>query len=107
MLVTILEHMTTYVKEIQKLAKKAAQAVKSTITKASRNKILQNIKFYYKTAMLVIAIVTNTMNRTNRNKQAHTPNGNMQKHPGTQKLNDEYDGLYQSHTSRTHSNSSN
>ena len=33
---------------------------------------------------------------TNLNKPAHTPNGNMLKHPGMQKLNDEYNGLYQS-----------
>ena len=92
--------MTTYAKEI---TKKTVQAVKSMITKASRNKLLQNIKDSYKTAMLVVAIATNTTDCTNLNKPAHTSNGNMQKHPGTQKLNDKYDGLYQSHTSRTHS----
>ena len=104
MLITTLEYMITYAKEI---AKKTVQVVKSMITKASHNELLQNIKDYYKTAMLVVAIVTNTTDRTNLNKQAHTSNGNMQKHPGTQKLNDEYDGSYQSHTSRTHSYSGN
>ena len=80
MLITILEYMTTYTKEI---AKKTVQAVKSTITKASRNKLLQNIKDYYKTATLVVAIATNMTDHTNLNKRAHTSNGNMQKHPGT------------------------
>ena len=67
-LIAILEHITTYVKEIQKLAKKTAQAVKSTITKVSHNELLQNIKDSYKTAMLVVAIVTNMTDRTNLNK---------------------------------------
>ena len=92
--------MTTYTKEI---AKKTVQTVKSTITKASHNKLLQNIKDFYKTAMLVVAIATNMTDCTNPNKRAHTSNGNMQKHPSMQKLNDEYDRPYQSHTSRTHS----
>ena len=77
------------------------------ITKASRNELLQNIKDAYKTAKLVVAIEINTMDHTNLNKRAHTSNGNMQKHPGTRKLNDEYDRSYQSHTSRTHSYSGN
>ena len=104
MLITILEYMTAYAKEI---AKKTVQTVKSTITKASRNELLQNITDTYKTATLVVAIATNMMDRTNHNKQTHISNGNMQKHPGMRKLNDEYDGLYQSHTSRTHSYSGN
>ena len=104
MLITILECMTTYAKEI---AKKTGQVVKSTITKGSHNELLQNIKDYYKTATLAVAIATNTMVRTNLNKRDHISNGNMQKHPGTRKLNDKYDGSYQSHTSRTHSYSGN
>ena len=104
MLTTILEYMTTYAKEI---VQKTVQVVKSTITKASRNELLQNIKDYYKTATLVVAIATNTTDRTNLKKRAHTSNGNMQKHPGMQKLNNEYNGSYQLHTSRTHSYSGN
>ena len=72
--------MTTYAKEI---AKRTVQTVKSMITKASCNELLQNIKDSYKTATLAIAIATNMMDRTNLNKQTHTSNGNMQKHPGT------------------------
>ena len=104
MLITILEYMTTYTKEI---VKKTVQTVKSTITKASHNELLQNIKDSYKTAMLAVAIATNTMDHTNLNKRAHTSNGNMQKHPGTRKLNEKYDRPYQSHTSRTHKYSGN
>ena len=77
MLIAILEHITTYVKEIPKLAKKTAQAVKSMITKASHNELLQNIKDSYKTTMLAIAIATNTKDHTNRSRQAHTTNRNM------------------------------
>ena len=65
MLITILECMTTYAKEI---TKKTVQTVKSTITKASRNKLLQNIKYAYKTAMLAVVTATNTMDYTNHNK---------------------------------------
>ena len=104
MLITILEYTTIYANEI---AKKTVQAVKSTITKASHNELLQNIKDSYKTATLVVAIVTNMTDCTNLNKRAHMSNGNMQKHPDMQKLNDEYDGSYQSHTPRTHSYSGN
>ena len=107
MLITILEHITAYVKEIPKLVKRTVRAAKSTITKASHNELLQNIKDAYKTAMLAVAIATNMTGHTNPNKRAHTSNGNMQKHPGTRKLNNEYDGPYQSHTSRTHSYSGN
>ena len=56
MLITSLEHITAYMKKIPKFAKKMAQVVKSTITKASRNELLQNIKDSYKTTMLVITI---------------------------------------------------
>ena len=80
MLITILEYMTTYTKEI---AKKTVHTVKNMITKASHNVLLQNIKDSYKTAMLAVAIATNMTDRTNLNKRAHTSNGNMQKHPGT------------------------
>ena len=100
MLITILEYMTTYAKEI---VKKTVQTVKSTITKASHNELLQNIKDSYKAATLAVAIATNMTDCTNLNKRTHTSNGNMLKHPGTRKLNDEYDGPYQLHTSRTHS----
>ena len=65
MLITILEYMTTYAKEI---AKKTVQVVKSMITKASHNELLQNIKDAYKTAMLAVTIVTNTTDHTNLNK---------------------------------------
>ena len=81
MLITSLEHITTYVKEIPKFAKKTVQAVKSMITKASRNELLQNIKNSYKTAKLAIAIATNTKDRTNHSRKAHTTNGNMQSYP--------------------------
>ena len=65
MLITSLEHISTCVKEIPKLAKKMAQVVKSMITKASHNELLQNIKDSYKTTRLAIAIVTNMKDHTN------------------------------------------
>ena len=74
----ILEHIIAYVKEIPGAANKAAQVVKSTTTKASRNKLFQNIKKSYKTAVLVITIATNTTKRTSRMNQHRTANRNTQ-----------------------------
>ena len=99
---TILEHIRAYVQEIPEITRKATQVVKSTTTKISHNKLIQNIKKSYKTAVLAITIVTNTTNLTSRMNQSHTANRNTQNTPGMRKLNNEYNGSYQSHTSRTH-----
>ena len=82
MLATFLEHITEYASKIPTLAEKTAQAVKSTITKASHSRLFQNIKDSYKTAALVITIVTNTRDCTSRNEQTHKNNRNMQNYPG-------------------------
>ena len=66
---TILEHIIAYVQEISETTRKATQVVKSMTTKISRNKLFQNIKKSYKTAMLVITIATNTMNQPASNNQ--------------------------------------
>ena len=89
MLMTILEYITTYIKEIPKLAQKTVQVVKSTTTKASHTKILQNIKDYYKSTMQAIAIATNKKDHTNCSRKAYTANKNIQNYPGMQKLDDE------------------
>ena len=106
-LVTILEHTTAYVKEIPKLAKKAAQVVKSTTTEANQSRLLQNIKDSYKTVTLVITTATNTRDSTNRSKQLHITNRSTHNCPGTRKPNYGYDGLYQSHTYRVHNDNDN
>ena len=93
----ILEHIAIYVKEIPRIAKKTVQAVKSMTIKASRNKFLQNIKGNYKMAALVITIATSTTDQY----KSQTTNRNAQNSPGTRKLNNGYNELYQSHTSRT------
>ena len=77
--------------------------MENTIKEASRNKLFQNIKDFHRTTMLAITIATNTTDRTNHSGQAQINNINIQNSPGTQNLNDEYDELYQSPTSRTHS----
>ena len=106
-LVTILEHTTAYVKEIPKLAKKAAQAVKSMTTKANQSRLLQNIKDSYKTVTLVITTVTNMRDSTNCSKQLHITNRSTHNGPGMRKLNYGYDRPYQSHTYRVHNNNNN
>ena len=106
-LMTTLVHITAYVKEIPKFAKRTAQAVKSATTKASHNKLLQNIKDSCKAATLAITIATSMIDRTNHSGKPPATNINTQNSPGTCKSNNAYDGSYQSHTSRTHSNSVN
>ena len=107
MLVTILEHITTHAKEIPKLAKRTAQAEKNMTTKVSRNKLLQNIKDSYKTATIVITIVTNVMDHTNCSKKPPTTNRNTQISSDMQNLNDEYGRPYQPHNPSTPHNSNN
>ena len=104
---TLLKYTIGYAQGIPETARKATQAVKSTTTKISHSKLFQNIKKSYKTAVLAITIATNTMNRIGHMNQHQTPNRNNQKTPGMRKLNDEYDGPYQSHTSRTHNDNCN
>ena len=75
--------------------------------KASCNKLMQNIKDSYKTAALVVNIVTSMRNCTDHTEHHETFNRNDSTYPGTRKLNDKYNKLYQSHTSRTHHYSGN
>ena len=89
--------------QIKKIAKRAVQAMENTIKEASCNKLLQNIKDFYRTTMLAITIATNMTNRTNHSGQAQINNRNIQNSPGMQKLNDEYNESYQLLISRTHS----
>ena len=107
MIITSLELITAYTKKIPTAAKRTACTIKSTITKASHNECLQNIKDSYKTAILAITIATNMWDRTSHNGKANKNNENIQNYPGTRKLNDEYDDSHQSHTSRTHNSSGN
>ena len=96
-----------YVREIPKITKKTAQVVKSMTTKASCNKLIQNIKDSYATAALAVNIATSMTNNTDHTKQQQTSNRNTSTYTGTRKFNDGYDELYQLHTSRTHHNSGN
>ena len=100
LIIAILKQMITQMKET---AKRAVQARENMIKEASCNKLLQNIKDFHRTTMLAITIATNTTNRTNHSEHAQINNRNIQNSPGTQKLNDEYDELYQSLISRTYS----
>ena len=65
----ILEQIVVYIREVPKIIKKTAQVVKSTTTKASHNKLMQNIKDSYKTAALAVNIVTSTTNHADRTDQ--------------------------------------
>ena len=70
---------------------------------ASHNRIIKNIKDFYRTVTSAITIATNMTNRTNQKEQVQINNKTARYSPGTQKLNDEYDESYQSLTSKTYS----
>ena len=76
---TILEHIIAYIKEITETTRKATQVVKSTTTKISCNKLFQNTKKSYKTAVLAITITTNMTDHTSCMNQHRTANRNIQK----------------------------
>ena len=80
LIITILKQMITQIKEI---AKRAVQVTENMIKEASHNKLLQNIKDFYRTTMLAIRIATNMTNHTNHSGQAQINNRNMQNSPGT------------------------
>ena len=82
LITTLLANIITYLQEILETTKKAAQIIKNTTTKISHDKLFQNIKKSYKTAVLAVNLVTSTMGRTSRMKQPCTTNGNTQKSPG-------------------------
>ena len=107
LITTMMEHLKSHIQKIPRIARKTTPAVKSTIVRTSCNNYIQNIRKTYKTAALAITIATSMTDHTNWKNKHQTANRNTQKIPGTQKLNDEYDGLYQSHTSRTHNNNYN
>ena len=99
---TVLEHIKIYIQEIPAAARNIAQVAKTAITKISHTRFMQNIRESYKTAKLVVTIVTSTINRTSRTILQQTNNNNKQKHPGMQKLNDQHNGSYQLRMPRTH-----
>ena len=80
LIIAVVKQMATQAKEI---TKKAVQATENTIKKASRNKIIRNIKDFHRTTMLAITIATNTTDRTNHGGQAQLNNRNIQNPPGT------------------------
>ena len=100
-IVLIIAIVKQTITQIRKIAKKAAQAIENTTKEVSRNKIIKNIKDFHRTITSATTIATNTTNRTNHKKQAQINNKTTRYSPGMQKLNDEYDELYQSLTSRT------
>ena len=74
LIITVVKQMATQIKEI---AKKAVQVTENMIKKASRNKILRNIKDFHRTAMLAITIATNMTDHTNHSGQAQLNNRNI------------------------------
>ena len=78
--IAILKQIITQIKEI---AKRAVQAMETTIKEISHNKLFQNIKDFHRTTMLAITIATNTTNHTNRSGQAQINNRNIQNSPDT------------------------
>ena len=70
---------------------------------ASDHKIIKNIKESHRTLTATKTLATNMTNRRNHREQAQINIESTGYFPGTRKLNNEYDELYQLLTSRTHS----
>ena len=100
LIVAIVKQTTT---QIKRIAKKTMQVIENATKRASRNKIIKNIKDSHRTLMSAITLVTNTTDRTNHKEQVQINNKTTRYSPGMRKLNDEYDESYQSLTSRTYS----
>ena len=103
----LLANITTYLQGIPETTKKAAQVIKNMTTKISHNKLFQNIKKSYKTAVLVANSTTSMMYHTGQRKQPSTAKEISQKSSGTWKLKDKYNRAYQWHTSSAPSNTYN
>ena len=88
--------------QIKKIAKKTVQTIQDTTKVASRNMTTRRMKEFHKTIMSAITTTTNTTNCTSHRKQGQINNEITEYPPGTRKLNDEYNELYQLYTSRTH-----
>ena len=78
-----------------------------TTIEINRNTYTQNIKDFYKTAVLAIPIATSTTNRTSGNKLSPKNDRNNHNNIDSRKLNDEHDYLYQSYSSRSSGNNNN
>ena len=100
LIIAIVTQITT---QIKKIAKKTTQVIENATRRASRNKIIKNIKDSHRTLTSAIALAKNTTNRTNHKEQVQINNKTARYSPGTRKLNDKYDKSYQSLTFRTYS----
>ena len=104
LIITIVKQTTA---QIKKIAKKAMQVIENVTKEASRNKVIKNIKDFYRTTISAITIATNMTNRTNHKRQFQINNKTTRYSPGTRKLNDKYKESYQSLTSRTYNHCNN
>ena len=102
-IILIIAMVTQITTQIKRIAKKTMQVIENATRRASRNKIIKNIKDSHRTLTSAIALATNTTDHTNRKEQVQINNKTARYSPGKQKLNDEYDESYQSLTSRTYS----
>ena len=99
---TLLEHIKTYTQEIPTAARNIAKKASTAITKINHTRYMQNIRESYKMAKLVVTIATNMTNHMSCTTLQATNNNNKHKYPGTRKLDNQHDKLYQSHMPRTH-----
>ena len=100
LIIAIVTEITT---QIKKIAKNTTQVIENATRRASCNKIIKNIKDSHRTLTSAITLATNITDHTNRKEQVQINNKTARYSTGTQKLNDEYDELHQSLTSRTYS----
>ena len=71
LIIAIVKQITT---QIKRIAKKTMQVIENVTKRASRNKIIKNIKGFHRTLMSAITLATNMTDRTNRKEQVQINN---------------------------------
>ena len=107
MITTVLKQITACVEKFPRLIGKITQAIRYMTTKASCNIFFQNIKDFYKTAVLAVSVATNMTDRNSQNEPTHRNSRNSLNYPDMQKSYNKSNNSYQLHTPRNHNTSSN
>ena len=79
LIIAIVTEITTQIKGI---AKKTTQVIENATRRASRNKIIKNIKDSHRTLTSAITLATNTTDRTNHKEHAQINNKTARHSPG-------------------------
>ena len=80
LIIAIVKQTTT---QIKRIAKKTTQVTENTTKRASRNKIIKNIKDFHRTLTSAITLAINTTDHSNHKEQVQVNNKTTRYSPGT------------------------